>query len=330
MNLDEFAFFNRQLANMLNDGIALAGAIHKLSSAMKRGNLRNELEELHRQIAHGTSLDQALEHSNLPPLYCQMVKIGVRGDKLAEMLSLLADYYQSSNTIATRIKGLIVYPTIVLVFCLIVSVCIARLLVPPIEYLFSNFHNKQVVHSILALKLVWIPPLLILALLIVLVVVSSHGGLQRRLRWRLSPFKENSLMQVASIVAMLLRGGNSLQDALGLVVEMEHETPAGQDLITWQNNLSAGAGDFQQLAAGSTTFPSLFVWIVAGCGEDLTAGFEQAARFYYQRASYRLQMILHGLLPVCTLGLGILLMIQGYMVITGGIIPVFRLLGGSL
>ena len=46
MKLDEFSFFNQQLAAMLRDGIPLEGALRRLCDEMRRGKLRDELQAL--------------------------------------------------------------------------------------------------------------------------------------------------------------------------------------------------------------------------------------------------------------------------------------------
>ena len=114
MKLDEFAFFNQQLAAMLRDGIPLESALGQLCSSMRRGELREELEKLRADLANGIPLKQALAARKLPPFYVQMIQVGVQGNDLPAVLTLIADYYQSGNLIWTRLKGLMVYPILLL------------------------------------------------------------------------------------------------------------------------------------------------------------------------------------------------------------------------
>src|SRR5690349_12282639 len=118
MNYDEFAFFNQQLAAMLRDGIPLEGAIKQLCAGMRRGALRDELQKLEADLARGTPLSQALKARNLPPLYTRMVEIGVKSNDLPGTLIQVADYYHRTNAIWARLKGLMVYPLIVVIAAL--------------------------------------------------------------------------------------------------------------------------------------------------------------------------------------------------------------------
>ena len=66
MSYDELAFFNQQLAAMLREGIPLEAALKQLSSGMRTGSFRAELEELQDDLARGTPLADALKRRSLP------------------------------------------------------------------------------------------------------------------------------------------------------------------------------------------------------------------------------------------------------------------------
>src|SRR5688500_8508934 len=114
MKLDEFAFLNQQLAGMLRAGIPLEGSLRELSATMKRGNLRSELQSLERDLAAGVPLSEAIARRNLPELYVRLVQAGVGGGDLPGVLILLADHYSRIASVGSRLKGLSVYPFIVL------------------------------------------------------------------------------------------------------------------------------------------------------------------------------------------------------------------------
>jgi type II secretory pathway component PulF len=117
---------------------------------------------------------------------------------------------------------------------------------------------------------------------------------------------------VAAALAVLLKAGATLPEALGLVEHMQRGTPAATDLARWKQRCSEGAGKFAAIAAGSKVFPPMFVWLVAGAGEDVAAGFERAARVYQGRSAYRTNVLLYAALPVSLLFLGLIILTQIY------------------
>src|SRR5262245_21363813 len=162
MKYDEFAFFNQQLASMMRAGIPLEGALKQLCKGLRHGTLRKEVEQLEADLAKGTPLPEALNHRQVPEFYRRMVEIGVRSNDLPGMLTMLADHYHRTNAIWTRLKGLMVYPLIVIVvslgLTLILSMVFGRFL--------GNFLGVFTPPTFL-LASMWIPPLA-LALLAIL------------------------------------------------------------------------------------------------------------------------------------------------------------------
>ncbi len=121
MKDDEFAFFNQQLAAMLRDGIPLEGALRRLCQEMRAGSLRTELQALETDLAKGTPMADALAPRQLPELYKRMILVGVKSGDLPGALTMLADYFQRQNNTWTRLKSLMVYPIIVLLFAFFLS-----------------------------------------------------------------------------------------------------------------------------------------------------------------------------------------------------------------
>ena len=114
MNLEEFSFVNQQLAGMLKSGIPLEGALRQLSATMRRGALRGELEKLEADLTQGVPLAEALARRKLPEFYVAMLRVGIQSNDLPGVLVLVADHYQRTHALWTRLKGLMIYPVMVL------------------------------------------------------------------------------------------------------------------------------------------------------------------------------------------------------------------------
>jgi type II secretory pathway component PulF len=156
----------------------------------------------------------------------------------------------------------------------------------------------------------WIGPVVAGTLTVFLLVAVTTPLVRRALRWRVAAFREASLAQIASALALMLKSGVSLDNALALVVQMEQGTPAEKELIHWRQNLAAGQGKFSDLAAGGKVFPPQFVWTVGQSGEDLAAGFQNVSESCQANAAYRCDLLLYSALPCAVLGLGVLIIIQ--------------------
>ena len=229
------------------------------------------------------------------------------------MLTLLADHYERSNAIGTRLKGLMVYPTMVLVAAFMLSCFLSYISIKLIEGSFSGIGFSLPFMAIIG---PWISPVGLGLLIITIAVVLTNPAARRKLRWRVPAFKEASLAQVASALALLLKSGVPLRNALALVIQLEHGTPAETELARWWQSLADGRGKFFEMTTGGKFFPPLFRWMVAQSGEDLGTGFQRVAEAYLARAAYRSDLMLYSALPCAVLGLGLMIILQIQPVIT--------------
>ncbi len=300
MSHDEFAFFNQQLAAMLRDGIPLEGALKQLCAGMRAGKLRAEMEQLEADLARGTSLKEALGRRALPQFYVRMVEVGARANDLPGVLTLLADHYHRANALWTRLKGLMVYPLLVIV----VSLGLTLMLSLAFGRYLSRFFDQLVPSHPSLVASMWMPPLLLAAAAMVGLAAVSIPSWRARLRWRLPAFREASLAQLASAMALMLRNGATLAEALAMAEGLETAAPAGRALAKWRNLVESGQGKPAQWSGDNRPFPPLFLWLVQRGGEDVAAGLQKAAEIYHTRASYRIELALYGALPVSILLVG--------------------------
>lgn len=313
---DELAFANEQLAGMLKSGLPLEGSLRELAGTMKRGALRDELEALEEDLAGGTKLADALERRELPPLYVKMLQVGAAANNLPAVLQWLADHYTRANTTWLKLKGLLVYPLLVLLAATAMSVGMFWMTHEMMELI--HFNELRDLNSFgggdrppIGLQLCrWAPPILLGLITLAALVILAAPKWRQRMRWRLPGFREAGLARVADTVAMLLRGGVPLGEALLLVRELEAGSQAAEDLETWHEKLAQGDGKPSQFAKPSAVFPPLFTWVIASGGEKLQEGFERAGEIYHARQAHRTETVLYAALPMAILVLGVLIVVQ--------------------
>ena len=309
MNLDELTFANRQLADLLKSGVPLEGSLHQLCSTMSRGELRTELQALERDLTQGTPLEKALDNRKLPELYVKMIKVGVKGNNLPAVLTMLADYYSRVNNLQTRLKGLLVYPAITLVVMLALTLFVAYVNQNLVADMFFNDSElsalvSSTLNSFWSTVMIWSPVYLIVLLVVCFIVCLGSGRIRNSLRWQLPGFREASLSQIASCMNIMLRGGCTLDESLLLVQQMEKDNPAGEELAQWHERLASGQGKIREIAQPGKVFPLEFIWMLGTDEEKLVRGFERTAELYYDREKQRARMLLQGVVPTAIVTLG--------------------------
>lgn len=329
MNQDEFAFFNQQLAAMLKEGIPLEGAVKQLCAGMRRSRLRAELEKVEADLVNGVPLLDAMRQRTLPDLYVRMVQAGARSNDLPGILLLLADHYHRGHSISTRLKGLMVYPVIVLVASFALSALLAITYIPflrsavPLEELwFTRSAGTAAGHPFPEELWIALPACLLGGLVLTLALFVMVPALRRWMLWRLPAFKEANLARFASCMELMLKAGNTLEDALSMARTLEARSPLGRELPVWERRLANGGRHLRDIGADSRAVPPLFVWLVDSCGADMPEGFAQAARLFASRAAARSEMMLYAALPISILTLAVLIVSQ--------VLPLVRMLARNM
>lgn len=306
MKNDEFAFFNRQLAAMLREGIPLEGALKQLSAGMHSGPLREQVETLEKDLATGTPLPAALAKRELPEMYRRMVQAGAAGNDLPGVLTLLADHYERANLLWTRLKGLLVYPVLVVAVSLGLTVLVSSVFSRFLAHMMQQYSLTPPV----AAAVLWMPPLVLAVLVLIGLAVATSARWRGALRWRLPGFHEASLAQLASAISLMLKKRTPLSQAIAMGESLESSTPAAAQLAEWRKLTEGGQGNPAKWPAPHHPFPPLFLWLIQNGGNDLASGFQKASEIYQARASYRIELLLYGALPVSIILLGIMVVWQ--------------------
>jgi len=315
MKWDEFAFLNQQLAGMLRAGIPLEGSLRQLSAQMRRGKLRGELDALQRDLAAGMPLHEAIALRNLPELYVRMTQAGASGGDLSGVLTMLADYYNRLAATVTRLKGLMVYPLIVLLASLGLSVLITFIFHNLVVSLFDDVDLLGMISKPSLYPGMFMPSAILAGLLAIWFSIVLIPKFRNWARWKLPGFREASLAQFSGAAALLLRSGTPLQTSLGLLQKTEDNNPAGREVARWMSLHAQGQAKWSSFTAGSRVFPPLFIWLVAQGGENLADGFQRASDIYQARSLHKIDMILYAVLPVTIMLLAGLIIGQIYPVI---------------
>ncbi|MBL9171134.1 MAG: type II secretion system F family protein [Verrucomicrobiales bacterium] len=337
MNPEELSFVTQQLAGMLRSGIPLEGALRQLSSTMKSGRLCAELERLEQDLARGLPLSAALEQRQLPALLKCLLRVGQASNDLPGVLLLLADYYRKAGDLMTRMNGLLIYPLIILIACLILSALLAAVFTPfiasaePVVGFSTGLTPASATFLNLMLLQLWLPLILILVVSGLWVAGARSARVRQWLRWRVPGFREASFSRLAAALSLMISRGCPVSEAVALLQQVETGSRVQAELLRWQLLLAGGVTRFTDLTRESLFFPPLFVWIVAGSGEDWGAGFRRAAEIYHGRALYRFELMLYAALPVSICFLGLLLVVQLsplYFVLSRGVGDLLQSAGG--
>ena len=316
MNNDELAFVNRQLAGMLKAGIPMEAGLKKITASMTASKLKAQLDELGSRVEKGQLVDKAVVDLDLPETYKRLLALGQASQSMPKVLLCVADYYERIGTLTTRLRGLAVYPMLILVCGLIVSGLMAYLSVALKDDLVSitdtggeSYNGHHWIFEVYGSVWFSVFPMCVFAVgLGFYSFILRSQKMRKYFSWKIPMLRDAALAQYASLSEVLLNSGAALPEVMGMVSKLETGSEMESDMKKIEQRLSEGQASYEAAARGCKTIPDFFNWIVAQGGEDVAAGFSHARSIYSGRAENKMQAFLHCFLPVNILLMGILLL----------------------
>jgi type IV pilus assembly protein PilC len=142
--LKRMTMFTRQLSTLQDAGLPLLRSLQILESQQKPGKLKSILGAVCEDVEGGTTLSDAFaKHPKaFDRLYSKMVKAGEIGGVLDVILQRLADFMEKGQRLRSRIKGALIYPTVVIFIAVAIVTGIMYFVIPKFQEIFNDFNVK--------------------------------------------------------------------------------------------------------------------------------------------------------------------------------------------
>jgi type IV pilus assembly protein PilC len=140
--LAELVIFTRQLATMIDAGLAIVQSLQALAEQTTNKIMRDVIHDVCARVESGDSFSEALQkHPKVfNRLYVCMVGAGERGGLLAEILGRLAVYLENTARLRKKVKSAMMYPTVVTVVAILITIFLLVKVVPVFGQIFSSFN----------------------------------------------------------------------------------------------------------------------------------------------------------------------------------------------
>ncbi len=113
-----------------------------LQTQCPKKNLKKKLARLQQALQEGYPLAESLiKIEAIPPLFSHWIACGEQAGKLGHCLNLLATHYEKSKALQQKLKTLLIYPSCVLGFSLIIALLLCFFVLPSFETLFHSFNT---------------------------------------------------------------------------------------------------------------------------------------------------------------------------------------------
>jgi type IV pilus assembly protein PilC len=136
--------FSRQFATMIEAGLNVVSSLVILEEQTDDAYFASVIKELRADVEGGLLLSQALaRHPKIfSRLYVSMVEAGEAAGILDQVLDRVAYQIEKETQIKRRVKGAMMYPTMVLIFATLVLIGLLMFLVPVFVNIFAQLNGQ--------------------------------------------------------------------------------------------------------------------------------------------------------------------------------------------
>ena len=133
--------FSRELANLLAAGVPLSRALQILCREASQAAARKQWTAIHDDVVGGLPLADAISRfpQSFPPVHVAMVRAGETGGFLDVVLGQIADFRSRERDLTSKVKGALVYPTVLVVVMVGVLVFLMTYFIPRFTAIFAEF-----------------------------------------------------------------------------------------------------------------------------------------------------------------------------------------------
>src|SRR6059036_1644687 len=142
--LADLVIFTRQLATMIDAGLAMVQSLQALAEQTPNKVMRDVIKDVCTRVEGGDSFSEALvKHPKVfNKLFVCMVAAGERGGLLAEILARLATYLENTARLRKKVKSAMMYPTVVTIIAIGITIFLLVKVVPVFGEIYSGFGAK--------------------------------------------------------------------------------------------------------------------------------------------------------------------------------------------
>jgi type IV pilus assembly protein PilC len=144
VSLKEKLFFTRNLRVMVSAGISLPKSLRTLAEISKNEKFKEALLAIIEDVSAGKVFSQALAKypKIFPELFCSLIRAGEESGTMEEALKNLTQQMERQNELASKIKGAMMYPIVILVAMLGIGVLMLVMVIPKLAEIFKDMGTE--------------------------------------------------------------------------------------------------------------------------------------------------------------------------------------------
>ncbi|KAF0180289.1 MAG: type IV pilus assembly protein PilC [Nitrospirae bacterium] len=336
----DIVVFTRQFATLFNAGIPIVQGLDILATQCENKSLGKIIGQIKTDVESGSTLSDAMKrHPKLfDDLFVNLVAAGETGGVLDDILQRLATYIEKTMKLKKKVKGALIYPSMVITVAVLVVAMIMIFVIPVFANIFGDMGVALPLPTRIVIGLsnflsgiggvILFASLAVVGYAIVRYRATEQGRVVTDRILLKSPLVGDLLRKVAvsrfsRTLGTLIQSGVPILDALEICAKSSGNRVVEQLIYGVRSDVTAGKSLAEPLSKHPSIFPAMVVQMV-NVGES-TGALDQMlvkiADFYDDEVDNSVANLMTMLEPILMVFLGTVI---GFIVVAL-YLPIFRM-----
>jgi type II secretory pathway component PulF len=280
-NKTQLIDFTKQMATLLTSGIKLTEALSVMTLQTSDARFRHALVDIRDRVVTGESFTDALKDYSdyFDVIYVSMVRVGEVTGSLGESLSTISSFMEKRRRVESKVKTAMVYPVVLIVFCLFAIVILTTMVIPKIgeEIQRAGQELPWITERLMDIGYVltswWL-------LVVIAAVIGIVWGIRRFLKTQRGAYlrdrvllslplfgpliKQRVVARFASTLSTLLGSGLAMAESLRVVAEVTGNVLMKKAVQQARERILAGADIASPLRDSGVIDPAIAHMVAVG------------------------------------------------------------------
>lgn len=267
---EEQITLTKNLSAMLSAGLTLSRALSVIGRQSKNKYLKRVVETLETGVKAGSAFHETLgQYPHIfSPLFIAMTKAGEESGTLADALKVVAKQMDRSFTLTKKVKGAMIYPSIIVAAIIIIGILMLIFVVPTLSSTFASLGSELPLATRVIIGMSQFVTHNVILVILFLVLAVAGGSFFIRSKRGSNLILEASLLmpgigelvretygaRAARTLSSLLASGVEMLTAIRIAGEVVGDNVFGRVLVEAETRVKKG----EALSASFIEHPKLF------------------------------------------------------------------------
>ncbi len=274
----EILFFFELLGTLNNAGLPVIESLDILSRQTKNPKLKKIIKQIRNDMEEGSSFAESLRRHNkvFDEAKCSIIEAGEKSGKLNTILKELILQLEKMNFLRGQVKGVMLYPTIVIIVMAILTIILLIFVVPKLENIFDGRDNLPLPTQVLVNSSEYLIgnwfgigfAAIVLTGLLLFWKTTMNGkrtidiiGINTPIIGKI--LKKMILSRITRMFSLLLTAGVPIVESLKIAANVAGNHLYKEKLLLASEDISRGISIAENLADKEKLFPEICINMIA-------------------------------------------------------------------